>query len=141
MINTQSAKSDARGSAEDLYTFGKERGYFVNDGKAIRWWKGAGGMIDFTNPDAVAWWHRLMDRTLSLGIDGWKVDGATELFTLTERKTSKGVLDPKEYLDLYYRDIFHYGRRWKPDFTTMVRSLDIELQGRTRVPPGRPRAC
>jgi alpha-glucosidase (family GH31 glycosyl hydrolase) len=125
VINTQKDRSDARGSEEDLYTFGKERGYFVNDGRAQKWWKGAGGMIDFTNPEAVEWWHRLMDRALELGVDGWKVDGAAELFALTGRKTSKGVLDYKEYLDLYYRDIFFYGQRWKPDFVTMVRSVDI----------------
>jgi alpha-glucosidase (family GH31 glycosyl hydrolase) len=125
MINTQKDKADAPGSAEDLYSFGRERGFFVNDGKAMKWWKGAGGMIDFTNPHAVAWWHTLMDRALALGIDGWKVDGAAELFYLTEKKTSQGPLDYQSYLNLYYRDIFHYGQTWKPEFVTMVRSVDI----------------
>jgi alpha-glucosidase (family GH31 glycosyl hydrolase) len=125
IIDTAKDKSDAPGSAEDLYDIGRQRGYFVNDGQAIRWWKGAGGMIDFTNPEAVAWWHRLMDRALALGVDGWKVDGAAELFALTQRKTSQGVIDTREYLDLYYRDVFHYGRQWKPEFATMVRSVDI----------------
>jgi alpha-glucosidase (family GH31 glycosyl hydrolase) len=125
MINTRQDKSDARGSGEDLYAIGKARGYFVNDAQVIRWWKGAGAMIDFTNPEAVAWWHRLMDRALVLGVDGWKVDGAAEMFYRTGRKTSRGVIDLREYLDLYYRDIFHYGRRWKPEFVTMVRSVDI----------------
>ena len=129
IINTLQDKSDARGSTEDLYAIGKARGYFTNDGKALRWWKGSGGMIDFTNPEAVAWWHRLLDRALSLGVDGWKIDGAAEMFYLTDRKTSRGILDPREYLDLYYRDIFHYSRRWKPDFVTMVRSVDIANSG------------
>ena len=40
-------------------------------------------MIDYTNAEAVAWWHRLMDRALALGVDGWKVDGAAELFVLS----------------------------------------------------------
>ncbi len=125
IINTKKDKADAVGSDEDLFAIGQERGYFVNNGKPLKWWKGTGGMIDFTNPEAVAWWHRLMDRSLSLGIDGWKVDGAAEMFYLTEKKTSKGVLDYQDYLDLYYRDIYHYGRQWKPDFVTMVRSVDI----------------
>jgi hypothetical protein len=47
------------------------------------------------------------------------------LFFLTERKTSKGTLPFQEYLDLYYRDILHYGQQWKPEFVTMARSVDI----------------
>ena len=27
----------------------------------ISWWHGKGGLLDYTNPDAVEWWHRLMD--------------------------------------------------------------------------------
>jgi alpha-glucosidase (family GH31 glycosyl hydrolase) len=125
MVNTSGDRADAPGTGEDLYSIGKAKGYFVNGGDPVRWWKGKGGMIDYTNPEAVAWWHRLMDRALTLGIDGWKVDGAAELFVLTKRQTSKGVLSLRDYVDLYYRDTLHYGRRWKPDFVTMVRSVDI----------------
>ena len=113
------------GDPEDLYAFGKAHGYFVNDGMPVRWWKGRGGLIDYTSPEAVAWWHRLMDRALSLGVDGWKVDGAGELFVMTPRKTSRGTLSLRDYVDLYYRDSLDYGRRYKPDFVTMVRSVDI----------------
>lgn len=132
-VNTKADKSDAPGdsslNSEDLYAFGKEHGYFVNNGELLKWWKGRGGMIDYTNPDAVAWWHRLMDRALSLGIDGWKVDGTAEMFVLTKRQTSRGILDYADYLDLYYRDTLHYGQRYKPDFVTMVRSVDIANSG------------
>lgn len=41
----------------------------------IEWWKGDGSLIDFYNPDALAWWKGLMDKTLDYGIDGWKCDG------------------------------------------------------------------
>jgi alpha-D-xyloside xylohydrolase len=47
------------------------------------------------------------------------------LFVLTKRQTSKGILSLRDYVDLYYRDTLHYSRRWKPDFVTMVRSVDI----------------
>jgi alpha-D-xyloside xylohydrolase len=125
VVNTRDDRSDAVGSDEDLYAIGRSNGYFVNQGEPVRWWKGRGALIDYTNPAAVAWWHRLTDRALALGVDGWKVDGAGELFALTRRQTSRGVISLRDYLDLYYRDALHYGRRWKPDFVTMVRSVDI----------------
>jgi alpha-glucosidase (family GH31 glycosyl hydrolase) len=125
VVNTRNDRSDAPGDDEDLYAIGKTEGYFVNHGDAARWWKGKGGLIDYTNPAAVTWWHRLMDRALALGVDGWKIDGAAELFILTPRQTSRGTLSLRDYLDLYYRDTLHYSRQWKPDFVTMVRSVDI----------------
>ncbi len=125
IINTAESLSDAPGDDEDLYSIGKRNGYFINDGATIKWWKGKGGMIDYTNPKAVAWWHRLMDRTLSLGIDGWKLDGSAELFIMTGRKTSRGVLSWRDYVDLYYRDTLNYSRATKSDFVTMARSVDI----------------
>jgi hypothetical protein len=30
---------------------------------------------DYTNPDAMKWWHSQMDAIIALGIDGWKCDG------------------------------------------------------------------
>ena len=36
---------------------------------------GNGQLLDYTNPDAVAWWHAQMDHMLELGVDGWKTDG------------------------------------------------------------------
>lgn len=124
-INTRASLSDAPGDEEDLYSIGKAKGYFVNDGAPVKWWKGSGALIDYTNPEAVAWWHRVMDRTLSLGIDGWKMDGSAEMFMLTQRKTKRGTLTPRDYMDLYYRDTLHYGRAIRSDFVTMVRSVDI----------------
>lgn len=124
-VNTAKDRADTPGESEDLYAIGKANGYFVNGGVPLRWWKGRGGLIDYTNPQAVAWWHGLMDRALALGIDGWKVDGGAELFALTIRKTSRGTLSLRDYLDWYYRDCLQYGRSYKPDFVTVVRSVDI----------------
>src|SRR5258706_9678433 len=45
VINVYDDKADAAGSDEDLYTAGKERGYFVNNGEAVKWWKGRGALI------------------------------------------------------------------------------------------------
>ena len=82
-------------------------------------------MIDYTNPRAVEWWHRIMDRTLSLGVDGWKMDGSAEMFVLTPRQTKRGTLTLRDYMDLYYRDTLQYSRACQSDFVTMVRSVDI----------------
>lgn len=134
IVNTRQDKADAPGSDEDLYAVGKARNYFVNRGNPVKWWKGKGALIDYTNPQAVAWWHRLMDRALALGVDGWKLDGAAELFLLTERQTSRGTLTLRDYIDLYYRDSLHYGRHFKPDFVTMARSVDMANSGGSDLP-------
>lgn len=124
-VNTNDSLSDAPGDDEDLYAIGKAKGYFVNEGIPVRWWKGNGALVDYTNPAAVEWWHRIMDRTLSLGVDGWKMDGSAETFLLTKRQTQRGTLTLRDYLDLYYRDTLHYSRTCQSDFVTMVRSVDI----------------
>ncbi|HEY1602716.1 MAG TPA: TIM-barrel domain-containing protein [Pirellulales bacterium] len=129
VINTPESLADAVGDEEDLYTIGKDKGYFINGGEPVSWWKGKGAMIDYTNPEAVAWWHRVMDRTLSLGVDGWKMDGSAELFIRTKRQTSRGTMSWRDYIDLYYRDTLNYSRTCQPDFVTMVRSVDIANSG------------
>jgi alpha-glucosidase (family GH31 glycosyl hydrolase) len=129
VINTPESLADAVGDEEDLYTIGKAKGYFINQGEPVSWWKGKGAMIDYTNPEAVAWWHRVMDRTLSLGVDGWKMDGSAELFIRTKRQTSRGTMSWRDYLDLYYRDTLNYSRTCHSDFVTMVRSVDIANSG------------
>jgi alpha-D-xyloside xylohydrolase len=39
------------------------------------WWKGRGGLIDFTNPAAVAWWQDQVRKAIRLGADAFKGDG------------------------------------------------------------------
>jgi alpha-glucosidase (family GH31 glycosyl hydrolase) len=51
-----------------------ERGYFVASMSRVEWWKGVGGLLDYSNPEAVEWWHRRLNKAIDLGIDGWKVD-------------------------------------------------------------------
>jgi alpha-glucosidase (family GH31 glycosyl hydrolase) len=39
---------------------GKQKGYFLNNGKLVSWWRGHGALLDYSNPAAVDWWHKQM---------------------------------------------------------------------------------
>jgi len=132
MINLPDKQPDARGGKEDLYAVAKEKGYLANGGKTTRWWKGEGGFIDYTNPEAVEWWHGLMDRALLMGVDGWKVDGAGELFPFTGGHGKAGPISVVQYVDAYYRDTYKHLMRRNPEGVTMARSCDTEETGYTR---------
>lgn len=55
-----------------------ERGYLVKlkNGKPMimEWWKGEGGLVDFTNPKAVEWWHSQIAKTKEWGAHVFKCD-------------------------------------------------------------------
>jgi alpha-D-xyloside xylohydrolase len=44
------------------------------------WWKGRGGLIDFTNPAAVRWWQDQVRQAIRLGADAFKADGGEGSF-------------------------------------------------------------
>lgn len=125
MINPNEYKSDCRGSETDFYQEARQKGYLCNDGRLQKWWKGRGGFIDYTNPEALAWWHGLMDRVLLQGLDGWKVDGAGELFPPAGGKGRKGPITMPEYMDMFYEDTYRHLITRNPEGVTMVRSVDV----------------
>jgi alpha-glucosidase (family GH31 glycosyl hydrolase) len=131
LINVAGKQADARGSDVDLYAYAKEKGYLANGGKTIKWWKGEGGFIDYTDPEAVEWWHGLLDRVLLMGTDGWKVDGAAERFPWYGGYGKGGPIKVMEYVDMYYRDTYNHTLQRNPSGVTMVRSVDIGESGFT----------
>ena len=105
---------------------GKEKGYYLNDGKLIKWWHGSGALLDYSYPDAVDWWHKQMDMVLDIGIDGWKCDGTDPyVFELVVAKGHQGVITYREYADYYYRDFLFYTRKKRgPSALIMSRPVD-----------------
>lgn len=112
------------------YEYAVNQKYLVRDArgkvKPLKWWHGKGGLLDYTNPDAVAWWHSMMDNVLKLpktgdGVDGWKCD-ASDPYILEYMLLggAYGYNDHKyesyhEYSYLYYGDFFNYTREVRGD--------------------------
>ncbi|KJE89796.1 hypothetical protein CAOG_01220 [Capsaspora owczarzaki ATCC 30864] len=103
-----------------LYNYTSEHGYLLKHlltGKdaIIHYWHGDAAYIDYTNPDAVAFYHSLMDNQLKQGYDGWKNDGTDPFLLEVELEggilAHKGVITEREYANLYYTDFFEYSRQ------------------------------
>ena len=60
--------------SQDFYDEARTNGYLAA-GAQMKWWKGKGGFIDYSNPDAMKWWRGLQQPVLDWGVDGWKLDG------------------------------------------------------------------
>ncbi len=117
----------------ELWHYGDSLGYFMKtnagSGSAvIPWWKGDGSMIDFFNPAAVTWWKSLMDKTLDMGIDGWKCDGTDYSIFLANATYSPGTggnVTRLQYSAAYYRLFHDYTRqRLGNDRANMSRPVD-----------------
>ncbi|KAI5295004.1 hypothetical protein KEM52_002643, partial [Ascosphaera acerosa] len=66
------------GQASPLFKEGKEKGYFIKktDGSVWQWdlWQAGMAVVDFTNPDACAWFCKQLDRLMDMGVDSFKTD-------------------------------------------------------------------
>jgi alpha-glucosidase len=92
--------SDERALEE--YAEARDRDYLAHP--QTRWWFGSGGMIDFTNPEAAAWWNAHLRPLYEQGIAFFKNDDGEYL--PARARCSLG-LDGHEYHNLYG---FYYGR-------------------------------
>ncbi|MCT6985881.1 TIM-barrel domain-containing protein, partial [Salmonella enterica] len=62
----------------ELFEEGAARGFLVrrHDGSVWQWdmWQAGMGLVDFTNPDAVAWYQSKLEVLLGQGVDCVKTD-------------------------------------------------------------------
>ncbi len=130
MVNSRSKDTEIPES-EDWYRHAAENGYLLGSGQQIKWWKGKGGFIDYTNPDAMRWWRELQNQALRYGIDGWKLDGTATLMRhqfgpvpVPYLKSRSGILTTRKYMDLYYREELKHGQSVNPGFITLSRAMD-----------------
>ncbi|HLE57189.1 MAG TPA: TIM-barrel domain-containing protein, partial [Rhodothermia bacterium] len=71
---------DMRGIMPETSTFEEAdtRGFLVSDSAGhvmlSEWWKGEGGLVDFTNPEAIEWWFEQLDKTLAYRARAFKCD-------------------------------------------------------------------
>lgn len=108
--------------------------YFVNDGALYGWWKGTGSGLDFFDPNARAFWHRLQDPLYAMGVAGFKLDFGESYIDSPTIETDAGPKTLQEYSEKYYEDFYAYGSAvlGSDEFVTMVRPYDksYEFEGR-----------
>ena len=130
MVNSYS-KDTRITRSQDFYDEAQSKRYLAGNGYALRWWKGKGGFIDYTSPEAMQWWHGLQKQVLDWGVDGWKLDGCDTFFSrklwklpVPFNRAHSGWMTTRQYMDHYARDEYQYGLSRNPQFVIMVRAMD-----------------
>lgn len=126
MLNKESDDGKYEPKTNSVFNEAMQKGYLTSGGRLTKWWKGLGGYIDYTNPQAVVWWHGLLDRVLNMGIDGWKCDGTDPLFP-SDGYGFSGQISPKRYKEYYYMDMYSHTVEKNPQAITFSRAVDLKI--------------
>jgi alpha-glucosidase (family GH31 glycosyl hydrolase) len=130
MVDSYSKDTRIKDS-QAFYEEARAKGYLAGNGYQWRWWKGRGGFIDYSNPDAMKWWQGLQQQVLDWGVDGWKLDGCDTFFSgrlwkipVPFNRSHAGWMTTRQYMDHYARDEYSHGLSHNPEFAILVRALD-----------------
>lgn len=118
--NVNEQCKDTRNQSSEAYRYAREHNYGVNNSEPYKWWKGTGIHIDFTNPDAVAWWNGQLDKVFTDNVSGWKVDQG-EVWLDSTVTTRKGVMSNMEFRHYYYDAMYDYTVNRKKDGIIIAR--------------------
>ena len=94
-----------------LFDEGMEKGYLVRrpDGSVWQWdrWQAGMGLVDFTNPGAVAWYKAELKKLLDMGVDCFKTDFGERIpVDVAWHDGSDPVKMHNYYTYLYNRTVF-----------------------------------